>query len=71
MKKLLFVFAILLVFGVLAAAAGVVGLYFWAAEDLPGFRKITDYRPPLVTTVYARDNQILGYLYSENASWSP
>ncbi len=65
MKKLFFVFVFLLVLGALAAAAGVVGLYFWAAEDLPGFRKITDYRPPLVTTVYARDNQILGYLYSE------
>jgi penicillin-binding protein 1A len=32
---------------------------------LPSFRKITDYRPPLVTTIYTRDNKVLGYLYSE------
>ncbi len=65
MRKLFIVLLVLLVLGALAGAAGVVGLYFWASEDLPGFRKITDYRPPLVTTVYARDNQVLGYLYSE------
>jgi len=64
-RKLFIAFFILLVLGALAGAAGLVGLYFWASEDLPGFRKITDYKPPLVTTVYARDNQILGYLYSE------
>lgn len=65
MRKLVIVFFILLFLGAVAGAAGLAGLYFWASEDLPGFRKITDYKPPLVTTVYARDNQILGYLYSE------
>jgi penicillin-binding protein 1A len=42
-----------------------IGLYYWASSDLPSFRKITDYRPPLVTTIYTRDNKVLGYLYSE------
>ncbi len=65
MKKLLVVLLSLAVLGAVAGVAAAVGLYFWASEDLPGFRKITDYRPPLVTTVYARDNQVLGYLYSE------
>lgn len=50
---------------VVSAVMGMAGLYFWAAGDLPNFRKITDYRPPLVTTVYSKDNQVLGYLYSE------
>ena len=49
----------------LLAVGGFIGLYFWAAKDLPGFKKITDYNPPLVTTVYARDNRILGYFYRE------
>lgn len=42
-----------------------VGVFFWAARDLPDFQTITDYQPPLVTTVYARDGKILGYLYKE------
>ncbi|WP_029457435.1 penicillin-binding protein 1A [Solidesulfovibrio alcoholivorans] len=65
MKKLLILFVILLVIGGLSGAAGLVGLYYWASSDLPSFRKITDYRPPLVTTIYTRDNKVLGYLYSE------
>lgn len=61
MKKLLFLFLFLC----LAALGTGVGLYIWASKDLPGFTRLTDYRPPLVTTVYARDGRILGYLYKE------
>jgi penicillin-binding protein 1A len=48
----------------LALAAG-TGLYFWIARDLPGIERITDYDPPLATTVYTSDNEILGYLSKE------
>ncbi|MEA4854982.1 PBP1A family penicillin-binding protein [Solidesulfovibrio sp.] len=65
MKKLLLLFVLLAVVGAITAAAGLVGLYYWASSDLPSFRKITDYRPPLVTTIYTRENKVLGYLYSE------
>jgi penicillin-binding protein 1A len=50
---------------VLAAAGGAAGLYFWAASDLPGFKTITDYNPPLVTTVYTRNGEVLGHFYKE------
>ena len=65
MKKLVIILVVLLFVGVVSGAAGLVGLYYWASSDLPSFRKITDYRPPLVTTIYTRDNKVLGYLYSE------
>ncbi|MHC1713825.1 MAG: penicillin-binding protein 1A [Solidesulfovibrio sp.] len=65
MKKFVIFLVILLFVGVLSGAAGLIGLYYWASSDLPSFRKITDYRPPLVTTIYTRDNKVLGYLYSE------
>jgi penicillin-binding protein 1A len=42
-----------------------VGLYFWASKDLPGFKEITDYKPALVTTVYTRDGDVLGYFYRQ------
>jgi penicillin-binding protein 1A len=41
------------------------GLYFWAARDLPGFKRITDYQPALVTTVLDREERVLGYFYKE------
>ena len=65
MKKLLLLLVLLGVVGAVTGVAGLVGLYYWASSDLPSFRKITDYRPPLVTTIYTRDNTVLGYLYSE------
>jgi penicillin-binding protein 1A len=64
-KKLLVLFVLLLVVGGITAVGSLIGLYYWASSDLPSFRKITDYRPPLVTTIYTRDNKVLGYLYSE------
>jgi penicillin-binding protein 1A len=65
MKRLLV--AIMLLMTVSSALAAGLGLavYFWAARDLPNFKRIADYRPPLATTVYTRDGQILGYLYHE------
>ena len=41
------------------------GLYIYMAEDLPSITKISDYHIPQVTTVYARDNSIMGYLFRE------
>ncbi|EFL50081.1 penicillin-binding protein, 1A family [Solidesulfovibrio fructosivorans JJ]] len=65
MKKFLILLVLLVFVGIVSGAAGLIGLYYWASSDLPSFRKITDYRPPLVTTIYTRDNKVLGYLYSE------
>lgn len=62
------VWKILAVIAGICALAGVLGLaaiYSWAVSDLPNFTRITDYRPALVTTVYAKDNSIMGYFYHE------
>ena len=65
MKKFLIVCAVLFALAGIGIAGGSIMLYMWASDGLPGFKKITDYRPPLVTTVYARDGQVLGYFYRE------
>lgn len=65
MKKILIVLAALFGGGAILAAALVGGMYYWASLDLPDFKRITDYNPPLVTTVYARDDRVLGYFYKE------
>ena len=65
MKKL-YKYAILAVTscGILGIAA-VIAIYLWVSQDLPSITKVHDYRPSQVTTVYARDNSVIGYLYRE------
>lgn len=65
MKKLFIAAIILGSLGVLFAIGAGLGIYLWASRDLPNFKNLTDYRPPLVTTVYARDNRVLGYFFRE------
>lgn len=65
MKKIFLFSIIIALVSLLAGICGLTVLYFWAARDLPSFKKITDYNPPLVTTVLARDGQVLGYFYKE------
>ena len=43
----------------------VAAMIYWVSRDLPPYTKIVDYHLPLVTTVYARDNSVIGYLYDE------
>ena len=56
------------IMGLLLTAIGAAvgaAIYMWAAQDLPNIQRISDYKPPLVTTVYARDGSIMGYFYSQ------
>ncbi|MCL1939128.1 MAG: PBP1A family penicillin-binding protein [Desulfovibrionaceae bacterium] len=46
-------------------ASSLFGLYMYMAEDLPSITRVSDYHIPQVTTVYARDNSIMGYLFRE------
>ena len=63
--KIFKILAIVFVVLILLGAGSAVGIYFWAAKDLPGFKKITDYNPPLTTTVYSCNNKVLGYFSKE------
>jgi len=65
MRKLLLVFVTLLVLGVLAAGAGMVGVYRWASKDLPEVKSLMEYHPPAVSVVYTQDGKVLGNLFSE------
>jgi len=50
---------------ILVVGAG-AGLFYWAASELPTIKQITDYNPPLTTTIYSSENKTLGYLSKEN-----
>ncbi len=65
MKKFVVISTLFVAMLVLMAGASGMVVYMWAAKDLPGFKRIADYKPALVTTVYARNGEVLGYLYKE------
>lgn len=65
MKKVLIIFGATCLGGLIMALALAGGLYYWASQDLPDIKRITDWTPSLVTTVYARDGRVLGYFYKE------
>jgi len=65
MRKFLFVLLFLVAFGATVVAGSAVALYLWASKDLPGFKRIADYNPPLVTTVYTRNGKVMGYFFKE------
>lgn len=51
----------------LVGAGGVVGLFWYYSDDpeIPTFRGLEDYRPPLVTDVYSGGNELIGEFYEE------
>jgi penicillin-binding protein 1A len=55
-----------LVFTCFLAGAGAAGyIYYHFLRDLPDFTSIKEFRPPVVTTIYARDGRRIGEFYSE------
>ena len=65
MRKFIVLSIVLAALLLVGAGVGLVGVYFWAAADLPGFKNLTEYRPPVVSTVYTRDGKVLGNLFAE------
>ncbi len=51
--------------GVALAIIIVYGVIQWASADLPSITKVADFRPPLTTTILARDGSVMGELYNE------
>lgn len=65
MKRIIiYVLSALVGLGILSACA-VVAIIFWASRDLPSITKVHDYQMPLVTTVYDRDKNVIGYFCNE------
>ncbi|MCX5881677.1 MAG: PBP1A family penicillin-binding protein [Deltaproteobacteria bacterium] len=53
--------SVTIITGIIAA----ILLYFYINEDLPKISKLSDYHPPIVTSVYSDDNRKIGEFYKE------
>ncbi|MDZ7833336.1 MAG: PBP1A family penicillin-binding protein [Desulfobacterales bacterium] len=56
---------ILLIIGIMMAAAGIGGLYVYFAADLPKIVNLNDYQPPVITTVYSQNNKKIAEFYNQ------
>src|SRR5437870_13758205 len=70
-KKLWVLIAIPL--GILAglASLALLGLYIWLARGLPSIDWARHYRPPIATTRWSGDEQLIGELYDERRGVVP
>ena len=57
-------FLVLMVLGLMALIAAVGG-YQYISQDLPKINSLMDYRPPIITTVYAEDGRRIGEFFKE------
>ncbi len=64
-KRLGWIIYGLLFTGLLALLGAAGFIYYSYIKDLPDFTAIKQYRPPVVTTIYARDGRPMGEFYAE------
>jgi penicillin-binding protein 1A len=65
------VFSLIVLFGVMIAAGVVAGLVASYSRNLPDINRMADYQPSRSTRVFARDGTQLANLYTENRIWIP
>jgi len=51
--------------GIFIGIAGVSGIYFYFAKDLPNISSLNEYRPPIITSVYSDDNRKIAEFYKQ------
>ena len=55
----------LLALAAVAVAAGALAIYVLLIRDLPDFRTLGDYRPPVVSEVFDREGRLVGEFYTQ------
>lgn len=57
--------------GLIAGVAGVVGIFSYYGQDLPDYRQLKDYQPPIVTRLYAGDGRLMAEFAQEKRVFIP
>ena len=50
---------------IISGTVAIAGLYFYLSENLPKISSLSDYRPPVITTVFSDDNRKIAEFYKE------
>ncbi|MEE8445560.1 MAG: transglycosylase domain-containing protein, partial [Alphaproteobacteria bacterium] len=59
-----------LIFGIIGASVMLYGLWHYGGE-LPDYRQLADYEPPIVTRVYAGNGRLIGEFAQEKRVYVP
>jgi len=59
------VFFVLTLLALLGGAGAVAFVYYHFSRDLPDYTSLKDFRPNLITQIFARDGQLMGEFYAE------
>jgi len=62
---------ILLLIALVFAAGGAAAVHYFLIRDLPDFRQVADYRPPVTSVVLDRDGQTIGEFHREQRRLVP
>lgn len=54
-----------ILFLIISGVFSIVGIYFYLCEDLPQISSLSDYRPPIITTVFSDNNRKIAEFYKE------
>jgi len=54
-----------LLFIIVCGGFTITGVYFYLSKSLPKISSLTDYRPPIITTVFSDDNKKIAEFYKE------
>lgn len=57
--------------GLMAAIIGVVGIFYYYSYDLPDYKTLENYEPPIVTRLYAGDGRLLAEFARERRIFVP
>ena len=63
-RFVLFLVSMVFVFGITAATAVVAG-YYYISADLPKINSLMDYRPPIISKVFADDQRVIAEFFKE------
>ncbi len=69
-KFLLWMFLLGFIVAVMGALAG-IGVYLYISTDLPQIRSLTQYHPPIITTVYSDDDRKIAEFFNERRIIKP
>ncbi|MCD6225091.1 MAG: penicillin-binding protein 1A [Deltaproteobacteria bacterium] len=65
LSKIFLWFFLLVILIIFSAGMAVTGIYLYLNENLPKISRLSDYQPPVITTVYSDDNRKIAEFYHE------
>ena len=61
----------LITFGIIAVAIASVSIFWYFSKDLPSYQQLSEYKPPVISRVYASNGALIGQFAKERRLFYP